>query len=175
MKKIIPVLIFIFLFTGISMGQTSKPFDIYAGGGISIPQGNASDFYKNGFNGLGAMAYNAMPAMKYFVKIELNSFKSDSTALFDVTQNNLLLGIGGILAPQITGAPLKPFGIAGAGIASISFSEGGGSISKFYFEFGAGAKLGSGSAAFFIMARYVSIATEVESFNFIPITVGIKF
>ncbi|MFH1700683.1 MAG: hypothetical protein ABIE07_08870 [Candidatus Zixiibacteriota bacterium] len=175
MRKVIIVFSLIFLFAGLAMGQSGKPFSIYAGGGVSIPKGFASELYKNGFNGMGAISYKAMPAMKWFAKVELNSFKSDSAIYFDGTINNLLLGIGGILSPKILDAPLKPFGIAGVGIASLSSSEGGESVSKLYFEFGAGAELGSGSASFFIMARYVTIATEEKSFNFIPITAGIKF
>lgn len=175
MRKIIFALSLTILFAGLTMGQAGKPFDVYAGGGVTIPQDEARDDFKNGFNGLGVMAYNAMPSMKYFTKIELNSFKSESNMLLDLTQNNLLLGVGGILSPKVTGLPLKPFGIAGAGIASISFSEGSGSVSKFYYEFGAGAELGSGNFSFFIMARYITISTEIYSFKSIPITVGIRF
>jgi len=48
-------------------------------------------------------------------------------------------------------------------------------VTKFYYNFGAGVEFAAGpKISLFAQARYVSIATEGQSTQYIPISFGIK-
>ena len=172
----------------------SKPFNLYAGGGVSIP--TSPDAFKEGWklglHGSGGLGINfgAIPNFQVIGKVEFHTIPFDwdkagqpnaSGGAFQI----LMFGADGKLAFGVLAAPMKPFILGGVGGARISFSDisnAGNTVivdfseTDFYFNIGAGVEFGSGPALkFFIMARYVNIATEGESTAFIPITAGIKF
>lgn len=190
MKKLLFVFALSLLLTAGVSAQVSKPFNIYAGGGLTLAQGDFGELYKNGFHGLGALGFNAAPMFQLLAKAEYHTFSID-VADMDASLNTILVGADLKLAPTLPASPIKPFGMAGAGFASTkaeatidlgSFIPGAEIVGEsdrqtdFYFEIGAGAEFSAGpSMALFAMVRYISIQSDGESTNFIPVTVGIKF
>ncbi|MCK5125624.1 MAG: outer membrane beta-barrel protein [candidate division Zixibacteria bacterium] len=187
MKKLLFVICLVVIFTSIASAQVSKPFSVYAGGGLTLLQGDYGDYYKNGYHGMGAAGFSLAPMFQLMGKLEYHTLPVDAAAITnDVTI--IMYGAGFKFAPTLPGAPIKPFGIVGGGMATLktdaSFDLGDfgtvdlGTVSsnEFYYEFGAGLELkASPGLSFFVMARYVTIANEFADFKYIPITVGLKF
>ncbi len=193
MKKTIFMLVAIMFIAGIASAQISKPFSVYAGGGLGLVQGEYSDMFKTGYHGLAAVGFSAAPMIQFLAKVEYHNFETDLTSSVPDYNNsfkNMMFGGGARISPSIPSFPLKVFGMAGGGLANIqgpdavTYNLATGtyeaveteSQNEFYFEIGAGAEMTvAPSIALFGMVRYVSISSEGESFNYIPLTVGVKF
>ncbi len=194
-KSALMAVIFLLIFATAGWSQLpSKPFNLYAGGGISNPTSPDAfkEGWKLGFHGSGGLGINfgVVPNFQIIGKVEFHTmpFDWDKAGLPDASGGAfqvLMFGADGKFALGVPAAPMKPFVIGGAGIAKISVSDitnAGSTVAvdadetDFYFNVGAGMEFGSGPAMkFFILARYVHIATEGESTAFIPVTAGIKF
>ncbi|MEE9443623.1 MAG: outer membrane beta-barrel protein [candidate division Zixibacteria bacterium] len=195
MKKLVLTLTVIMLCAGLASAQISKPFNVYVGGGLGMVQGDVGTLYKTGYHGVAAVGFNAAPMIQFIGKVEYHSFGSDMAPTLgiglDGSQRNLMFGGAAKLQPSLPAFPLKVYGLAGIGMASVQAPDlvivnlitseqvtiTPPSQSKMYFEIGAGAELPAGpSLSMFAMVRYVSISQEGGgSFNYIPITVGLKF
>jgi opacity protein-like surface antigen len=205
MRKFALTVIVLAIFAISANAQVSKPFSLYLGGGVTLP--NSPDYfkegYKMGFHGTGGVGLKLIPLIEVVGKVEYHSFSLDDEEFLgegaeDVdisggTLTAILYGADARLALNVPGSPMKPFVLAGAGFASLSTSslkiddeEWGKpfeSKTKFYFNVGAGLEIGS----LFIQGRYVSISSEEPSEEAvklgaekkaivsIPITLGIKF
>ncbi|MFH1700682.1 MAG: outer membrane beta-barrel protein [Candidatus Zixiibacteriota bacterium] len=194
MKKLVLTFALIMLCAGLASAQISKPFNVYVGAGVGMVQGDAGTLYKNGYHGMAAIGFNAAPMIQFLGKVEYHTFGSDLTPVLgiglDGSQRNLMFGGAAKLQPSLPAFPLKVYGLAGIGMASIQAPDivsinlitseqvtiTPPSESKMYFELGAGAEMPAGpSLSLFAMVRYVSISEDGQSFNYIPVTVGLKF
>ena len=191
MKKVLITLGLLLLCAAFASAQVSKPFSAYIGGGLSIPQGDYSDLYKTGYHGMGSVGFGFMPMLQGIGKVEYHSIPVNS----DLLSNDIsvvMYGLDAKLAPSLPAAPIKPFGLAGIGLATmktditLDLSElgtgfapvdvGTAQTTEFYYEFGAGLEMkATPNLNFFVMARYVTITNSVANFNYIPVTVGMKF
>lgn len=197
MKKLLLITVLsVFFVAGVS-AQGVKPFSIYVGGGVTVPSGDFADVYKMGFHGMGALGYSVVPMFQILAKGEYHTFAFDKTGNFAKTEyagetefgggafHIILLGVAGKLTPALPASPIKPYGLAGVGVASLGASDltvGGvkqaaaSSVSKFYFELGGGIEMKLAPAVnFFVQARYVTINPKRGTINLIPLTIGIKF
>ena len=198
MKKALLVLGVLVLFAiSASAQMPSKPFSLYAGGGMTMPMSPDAfkDMQKTGYHGMVGIGFNAMPALQVIGKIEYHAMAADnsiyslmlSTAENDIkggTFTPLMFGADARYAFSLPAAPIAPFVIAGAGMARLSYSDvewTGGTMSfdsesKMYWNVGGGFEFKAGPAAsLFVEARYVSIATDGEATSMLPISLGIKF
>ncbi len=173
-----------------------SPVSFYAGGLISLPQSEGfSDLYGNGFHFFGGVGLKMLP-VELVGKIEFNSFAAEDGGFgLDITGGDNSLLLFGVDAKKAFGAPavpLKPYVLGGLGIAMISVGDFETNnplatstvdllnqtedVSEFYYEFGAGVELATTPLfSFFAQARWVSIQTDGEATNYIPISLGIKF
>ena len=198
MKKLL-ILTVILAFVALSANaQISKPFNIYAGAGLSLPMGPDAikDTYKTGIQGLGGVGFSMGPKFQLVGNIGYNSFAMDweqleqtlSLSLTDMSGGSLIaftIGVDGKFDLGLPAAPMTPFLVGGAGLAMLSISDvSDGTFSvpvsydatKVYFEFGAGVEFKAGPAFnMFLMGKYVNIATEGESLSYVPVTLGVKF
>jgi len=197
MKKLLFTMVLLVFFAAGVSAQDVKPFSIYVGGGVTVPSGDFADAYKMGFHGMAALGYSVAPMFQILAKGEYHSFAFDNTGAFAKAEyagetkfsggslNIIMAGVAGKLAPSAPLIPIKPYGLAGIGLASMGITEqtigedkieAPDRVNKLYFEIGAGVEMKLAPAvAFFVQARYVSISTEGTSTNMIPITVGVKF
>lgn len=179
--------------------QVPSPFSLYAGGAISLPQSpdGFKDGFKTGYHGSLGVGYKVMPNLQMVGKVEYHTFRVNFDNMPGMeeysggTNKMWMYGIDGRYQFSLPAAPVSPYVLAGVGYANIKQSEFEGpaslglsvlnelvseSITKMYWNLGAGVNLSSGPGfSIFAQARYVSIATEGEASTFVPITLGLKF
>jgi opacity protein-like surface antigen len=197
MKKITLVIACLFVFaTGALAVGPSSPVSFYAGGLVSVPSSPDpfKDDYKTGYHGLAGLGFKAAPSLQFIGKLEYHTFSSAASGVLGVTdgaRSVIMYGADARFAPSIPAMPVKPFGFVGIGYANVKQEPFSGasilasalnvdipseSQTKFYFNVGAGMELLSTPAfSFWLQARYVSVATEGEATQFIPISVGLRF
>jgi opacity protein-like surface antigen len=200
MKKLFLALAVLVAFASLAGAQVPTPFSLYAGGAVSMPQSPSAfkDAFKSGYHGSVGFGWKLMPSFQAVAKAELHSFGLDFTETGLATSNpNLtggsnrvfMFGVDGRFSVGVPAAPLKPFVLAGVGLAKVDQTDFSGdplatslnslmpeSQSKMYWNIGAGIELkGTPLFGLFAQVRYVSIATDGESQSFIPITLGLKF
>lgn len=193
MKKLVLTLTVMMLCAGLASAQISKPISFFAGGGVGIVQGDASSLYKTGYHAMGGVGYSVAPMVQFVGKVEYHKFGADlgiSIPGYNADWGQMMFGGAAKLTPSLPSFPIKVYGLAGLGMASVNFPDRPvynlatatfdyveiPNESKMYFELGVGAELGSTPAfSFFAQARYVSTSMDGGSFNYIPVTLGIKF
>lgn len=192
MKKLLLALAIAMLSAGLASAQVSRPFNVYAGGGVSVPVGDLGDATKMGFHGMGGIGFKLMPVIRGLAKVEYHTMDLDFVDSVGGSFKVTMFGVGAKVAPPMPASKIKLFGMAGVGIASYkfdtdeavdlgslgTFSVGGSSDSKndMYFEIGGGVEIPAAqNMNLFAMVRFVSIATEGSSTTLVPITVGLKF
>jgi opacity protein-like surface antigen len=191
------ILMSLMAISAFASAQVSPPISLHVGGAVSIPSSPEafSEMYKMGFHGWGGVGYKFMPNFQVVGKVEFHRFNLDTGPYGDLVSgghnNMLMFGADGRMAFGLPAAPIKPFVLAGAGLARMSMSELSSSdpilaaaLNEFqpeattnvYFNIGAGVELATAPTfSLFAQVRYVSIATEGQSSSFIPISVGLKF
>ncbi len=182
MRNLLLTLALIAILCATVSAQAVKPITFYAGGGTSIPSGDFGLMQKNGYHGLGAVGFNVAPMIQFMLKGEYHSWKTDNPLLgFDFS--TMFFGGSFRFSPNLPVSPIKPFGIAGGGLASsktqvvvLNNNIGDVTSSNFYFEIGGGLDFKiAPMASLFVQGRFVSINYGGGSLNYIPITVGLKF
>jgi len=203
MKKtfyLVIALVLVFALTG-SAQVPSKPFNIYAGGGLTAPSAPDlfKDTHKNGFHATAGLGFNAYPFIQLVGKVEYHTMSMDwdeirtLDALIDAgteggKKNIWMYGVDARFSLGAPGAPFKPFGLAGVGFASISQSDittvlnpadveayDFDNETKFYFNLGGGIEFQAAPMiTLFLQGRYVNIKQDGDNLIMIPITLGIK-
>ncbi|MEZ5359373.1 MAG: outer membrane beta-barrel protein [Candidatus Zixiibacteriota bacterium] len=191
MKKVLFTLGLLLLCVTFASAQVSKPFSAYVGGGLSLPQGDYADFYKTGYHGMGSIGFGFMPMLQGLGKVEYHSFPVDA----DLVSNDIsviMYGLDAKLSPSMPAAPIKPFALAGIGLATLKtditldlsglgtgyapVDVGTAQTTEFYYEIGGGFEMkATPSLNLFVMARYITVTNSLQDFNYLPVTVGLKF
>jgi len=194
MKKLFMALIILIAFSVSASAQMPTPFTLYAGGAVSMPTSDAwNQMYKTGFHGMAGVGYKIAPNFQVVGKLEYHTFKmdfGDVSSLSGGTNKLWMYGVDGRFSANLPAAPIKPYFLGGIGMANIKATEIEGlsdlaaglydfneaSVTKVYFNVGAGLELASGPAfGLFAQVRYVSIATDDQASTFVPVTIGLKF
>ena len=198
MRKVVLVLSILLIGCVAAQAQTPKPFDIYVGGGITIP--NSPDFvkdeYANGFHGYAGLGLKipAVMGLQVLGKVQYHMMPSDFSEGFqvdgqDITDGGdfrfLMFGVDGLYRMGTPGGLASPFASFGIGFANSSLTdyetasgdvEAEESSTDFYWNIAAGADLQiTPGLRFFGQLSYVSISTEGDAIALIPITIGVKF
>lgn len=198
MKKILTILAILLAFSVSASAQMpSSPVSFYAGGALSIPSGPDSfkAMFKNGYHGMVGVGMSMSPMLELIGKLEYHTFQVDFdqvlTGWSGGTNKMWMFGADVKLSPSFPGLPVKPYALVGLGMANMKQSEFTGpaslslslvnsviaeSTTKVYWNLGVGMHLMNSPAfSLFVQARYVNIAAEAGSMQFIPITIGAKF
>jgi len=143
------------------------------GAGVSLPQADFADDFKNGFNVTGSAGWhkwNSPLGLRLDVGYDRFSLKGASE------NASILSGVGDVTLkiPQVLA--VSPYLVAGGGIYRLS-SSGAGSTSntKGGWNAGGGLTFGVGMAKLFIEGRYTNVSTEGVATKFIPVILGISF
>ncbi len=198
MKKVLVTLFVLAMFVATASAQVpAKPFNIYVGGGLTMPTGDFKTAYNTGFHGMAKVGFSAMPKMEIRFGVDYHLCKANDEFLAyaesyfvinnaeGMTAQIMMFGADLKLNLGVPGAPIKPYGIAGLGIASIGYSdleadEGvlpADSESKFYLEFGGGIEF----TKFFVQGKitvipgYYEALGEKSALGFLAITGGLHF
>jgi len=118
----------------VSAQVPSKPFNVYLGGGLSVPSGNSSDSYKTGFNAFDRIGFKTMPRVELLLGADIHSNGLDKQSF--VTMLNSSPSYTGVTSVEggtavsilfagdlklnlgIPAAPFNPYAMAGGGVAS---------------------------------------------------------
>ncbi len=182
----------------------SKPFNIYGGGGLTLPNQptDFKDAYKTGFHGFAGLGLNFSPMIQMVGKIgyhtlslDTDAFGGDGMANVDGgTFSVLTYGVDARVAIGAPAVPVKPFGFVGLGMANVNLGEVTSdgdplpewTASKLYYNFGAGLEIKQGPGlTFFLQASYMSVSGDTDAgaamggsdnrIVVVPISLGIKF
>lgn len=180
MKKLSLVVGILLIVAMSASAQMPKPFTLYADAGLTMPNGDFGDAYKAGFHVGVGMGFSIAPNFQVIPNIEYHSLGLDASGLDGGDMSVLMFGANSRMNLGAGPMPMKPFLLGGVGFAHGSVDaikmlatevSPDASTTDFYWNLGAGLQFN----ALFVQARYVSIATEGASTNYIPVTVGIKF
>jgi hypothetical protein len=140
-------------------------------GGLSMPTGDASDFVKSGYNVTVSLGIKPPVAPVGFRLDGMWNSLDSKTAGADA------LRVLGGNANVTLSAPMLPLAyvIAGAGMYNMSSGSGSESETKVGFNGGLGLNFPLTGLSTFVEARYHHVATEGTSFQFVPVTFGIRF
>ncbi|HJU88487.1 MAG TPA: hypothetical protein VJ672_03800 [Gemmatimonadaceae bacterium] len=176
----------------VGRGMFGNGFYIGIGGGGTVPMGDLSDGYDAGFNVTVPIGWQSMTT-PWGVRADLSYNRiRGAVAEFDdgeveLDDGDIWSGTLGLTAQWPVGASSTSFYLVGGGGAYHfrDFGEINSSgteitvesenITKFGLNGGAGINFAVGAADIFVDARYVSVFTENDNTNFIPITLGVRF
>jgi hypothetical protein len=149
--------------------------DVYfrLGAGVSMPQSDFADDFKNGFNVTGSAGWhkwNSPIGLRLDVGYDRFSLKGASE------NASILSGVGDVTLkiPQVLA--VSPYLVAGGGIYRLSSSgTNSESNTKGGWNAGGGITFGVGAAKLFIESRYTNVSTEGVATKFIPVILGFSF
>lgn len=157
--------------TTASAQSPSKPVDLGASAGISIP---TFDGAENGFNVQGTIGFG-LPMLPFGLRADLTYQKyGTEVADFDF---RTISGTANVVMDLMPG-PASPYVIAGIGLYNTGIADGDSedeTFTDFGINIGAGIQFNMGLLNPFVEARLHNIFTEDEATRIVPISVGIRF
>ena len=160
-------------------GTGGMGFSIFGGG--AFPTGDMGEALNMGFRLGGGLALRSVTLpFGLNVNVAYDRFGGDD----DIGGTDLSSESLGIFSgsadvvwqfPTDPAASFRPFLDGGVGLYRIGSYAGGDSQTKFGFQLGGGIDLPLGGLATFVEAKYVSIFTEGENSNYLPIVFGLRF
>jgi opacity protein-like surface antigen len=159
---------------GASTAQAQARASFFLGGGATIPLGDAADVLSTGWNGVGGVVFS-LPGLPFGVRVDgLYTYNSRDEALGEGKATVLSANADAVFAFGAPAAPIKPYIMAGIGLASSSGEVNGvdlDSQTDIAFNGGGGINFAMSSLSLFLEARYFNIDSE----SLIPISVGVRF
>ncbi len=182
MKRILLTAALILVLAAAVSAQSGMKLNAFAGGGITIPTGDAGDIWKMGYGfggGIGVMV-NPMFSVNAKVFYNMLPYDTDAEGVDDATALSI---IGDVHFYPPIGEPgmmaFNPYLIAGAGMTSVDpKNDLGDSETKFTFGFGAGFEYTvSPKMAIWVEGKYMIINMDdpMTDVKHIPIRGGLKF
>ncbi len=183
MKKVLLTTLMVLV---LAVGASAGPA-IYAGGGVSMPMGTWSDFYKMGIGFGGGVGFPVTPQFDIVGKVFYNSFSMDSDVIEGGEFIAFAFGADLHFYPMANNADesaFTPYLLGGIGMSSVKANEVTAPIAvpesdtemDLTFGFGGGFQYEmSPSMSFWVEAKYTIISTEGASTSHLPIFGGIKF
>ncbi|HET7584664.1 MAG TPA: hypothetical protein VFK13_07150 [Gemmatimonadaceae bacterium] len=175
-------------------------FYIGVSGGASVPTGAFGDIYDTGFNidvPLGWQSLTTPWGIRLdgsYDQVMGQSFSATGISSFDASDAKLWSGMLDLTLKFPNGGARTGFYIMGGGgvhhfndmVRSVTFTTdpitGNTSAvvhteddTKFGWNAGAGFSFGIGAADLFVESRYISILTDGENTNYVPVALGVRF
>lgn len=157
-----------------TVAEAQSPIRFGLAGGLSLPQGDLGESFKNGFHGQGMLGFGMMALpVKLRADLSYHSLDLDSDLIDDNLRVisgalNAIVGMGGI--------GVKPYVTGGVGFYNSKFGEDADSANDFGLNGGAGLEFSLTGMSTFVEVRYVKVFVEGDnSFALVPITFGIMF
>lgn len=177
---------------GFGRGVFGNGFYIGIGGGGTVPMGDLNDAYGTGFNVTVPIGWQSMTT-PWGVRADLSYNRvNGETAEFDdgeveLDDGTIWSGTLGLTAQFPVGASSTSFYVVGGG-GAYHFRDFGElrasgteviieeeNVTKFGLNGGLGLNFAVGAADIFVEGRYVSVFTEGDNTNYIPIVLGVRF
>ncbi len=175
-------------------------FYIGVAGGAAVPMGNVADIYDTGFNVDVPIGWQSLTT-PWGLRLDASynqlmgqSFSATGVQSFDASDAKLWSGMLDLTLKFPNGASKTGFYVMGGGgvhhfsdlVRSVTFQTdpGTGTTSavirtqddtKFGWNAGAGFSFGIGAADLYVESRYVSVMTDGEHTNYVPVVLGVRF
>jgi opacity protein-like surface antigen len=162
--------------------QGTSGFHFGLGGGITQPQGEAEDILDDGWNA-GAVATFNFPAVPigirvdgWYHRLDNNTERTGERGGTDIIAGtaNAVLGFRFLV--------VKPYVLGGVGYYRLDFSTRTIHEGSFFdqenetgWNAGAGVSISLRKIDLFVEARYHSVSTEGDRFEFVPVSLGLVF
>ncbi|MCC7001399.1 MAG: outer membrane beta-barrel protein [Gemmatimonadaceae bacterium] len=156
--------------------QMEKPSRFGVSGGVSLPMGDFGDIAGLGFHIGGHFQAPINDKLHFRANLDLGRYGGDDD--FGVDNVMIMGAVANLVLPINTQSALKPYVFGGLGFYNWEIEgTGGGSLddSDLAFNFGAGYDFKWGGKSMFTEVRFLSLLTEDDATNMIPITIGIRF
>ena len=163
--------------------QTARTISLGVSGGMSLPMGDLADGYDAGYNVTGHI-YVKPATMAFSLRgdVSYDSWKGKGSN--DIVDGNLsalgFTGNGLFYIGESTMA-MRPYVLAGGGMyrtkstATIGGLEASNTSTDPGIQGGVGLSFALSGFSTFLEARYVNVFGDGDSFNFVPITFGVRF
>ena len=146
------------------------------GGGLSVPVGNAADFYKTGWNVQASLGLQpAFQAVGFRADLMYHSLEADPANGGAFEDLAIIAGTGNVVLTVSNYPSTRLYVLGGVGFYNVDFGENLDSENKFGLNGGVGAAFRFGGLTPFLEARLHSVFTEEENTNIIPIVFGLTF
>lgn len=145
-------------------------------GGVSLPLGDFADGAGLGFHIGGHFQAPINDKLHFRANLDLGRYGGEDD--FGVDNVMIMGAVANLVLPINTESALKPYVFGGLGFYNWKIETvGGGSFddSDLAFNIGAGYDFKWGTKSMFTELRYLSILSEGESTNMLPIVIGIRF
>jgi Outer membrane protein beta-barrel domain len=145
-------------------------------GGVSLPMGDFGDIAGLGFHIGGHFQAPINDKLHFRANLDLGRYGGDDD--FGVDNVMIMGAVANLVLPINTESALKPYLFGGLGFYNWKIEgTGGGSAddSDLAFNIGAGYDFKWGTKSMFTELRYLSILSEGDATNMIPIVIGIRF
>ncbi|MFN0097586.1 MAG: outer membrane protein [Gemmatimonadaceae bacterium] len=145
-------------------------------GGVSLPLGDFGDVAGLGFHVGGHFQTAINDRVHFRANLDFGRYGGDDD--LGVDNVTVLGGVANLVLPIKTESALKPYVLGGLGFYNWKIEGvGGGSFddSDLAFNVGAGYDFKWGSRSMFTELRFLSILSEGESTNMLPIVLGFRF
>lgn len=133
--KVLVILILATLLAASVSAQLPIPIKVYAGGGLGLQDKPTvfNDWYKSGWHMTAGVGYSVMPMVELIGAFEYHSFSSDFVKSGDAilslaTGGSIkatMFGLAAKMTPNMPMFPIKPYGLAGIGLAKVTQSDFG--------------------------------------------------
>ena len=168
----------VFLLTAAARAQGTSGLHFGVEGGISNPQGDTRDSFDDGWHG-GALAVWNFPVLPVGIRVDGSYHKFDGrnpaagNAEVLAGTADVVVGFRAIL--------LKPYFVGGVGYYRLDFSDASfpssfrGKQNETGWNAGAGVSISLRKIDLIVEARYHSVSTDADRFEFVPVSVGLVF
>ncbi|MGH7657618.1 MAG: outer membrane protein [Gemmatimonadales bacterium] len=156
---------------GASTAQAQARASFFLGGGATIPVGDLADAFGTGWNGLAGVNF-ALPGLPFGIRVD-GMYSQNSADSGDAKLKILSGNADAVFAFGAPGAPIKPYILAGIGMANAKVGDGDGE-SNLAFNGGAGINFMLSSLTVFVEARYFNVNSDPSSSSYIPISAGVR-
>ncbi len=176
MKRLLAGTGIMVLALAVSATAAEKKNHFYLGAGVSVPSGDAGDFYKLGLHAEGGYGFQISPKFEIVPTVGFHTFGFDDngTGASGDALNILMFGGNAKFNLGTEGKKTNPFLFGGIGMAN--GKAGGASSTNLYFSGGAGLDIVSSEAmSFFVKASFVSVSSDGSSTTYMPVTFGVRF
>lgn len=158
--------------------QMARPVQFGLGAGITVPSGDAADFFDNGYHFQGMLGFKA-PMFPVGLRLDVMYHTMEASEASDVSLNSLAGTLNAMF--EMGGMMASPYLTAGLGVYNLKVDFPGSDQdfdvdeTELGLNGGAGIKFNLAGFNTFLEARYHHILTEDEATKLIPITFGIMF
>lgn len=144
-------------------------------GGVSLPLGDFGDLAGLGFHVGGHFQAALNDKLHFRANLDFGRYGGDDD--FGVNSVTVIGGVANLVLPIMTESALKPYLFGGLGYYNLAVDTdlGEGDESDLAFNVGAGYDFKWGTRSMFTELRFLSILSEGDATNMIPIVIGIRF